>query len=158
MPLSHSQKIVAPTDFSQASALALDAAAGLAKQYAAEIHLLYVYDPSLLSPLYVVPGAAALSSPTQEPREFEEGVLRELARIRQERLADVPEVHLAVRQHSSASEGICELAAEIGADLIVLSTHGRTGLSHLLIGSVAERVVRHAPCPVLTMRTTPKKG
>jgi nucleotide-binding universal stress UspA family protein len=41
----------------------------------------------------------------------------------------------------------------VGADLIVVSTHGRTGLSHLLIGSVAERVVRHAPCPVLTLRS-----
>ena len=151
--MQFAQKIVAPTDFSQASALALDAVVLMAKQFGAEVHLLYVYDPSLLSPLYVVPGAAALTAPTQEPREFEDGVIRELKRLREERLQTVPKVELGVKQHSSASEGICEYAGEVGADLIVLSTHGRTGLSHLLIGSVAERVVRHAPCPVLTTRS-----
>ena len=154
--MSFTQKIVAPTDFSQASALALDAAALLAKQFGAEIHLLYVYDPALLSPLYVVPGAASLAAPTQEPRAFEDNVLRELTRLRQERLAGVAKVELVIKQHTSAAEGIVAYAGEAGADLIVLSTHGRTGLSHLLIGSVAERVVRHAPCPVLTMRSHAK--
>lgn len=154
--MSFTQKIVAPTDFSPASALALDAAALLAKQFGAEIHLVYIYDPTLLSPLYVVPGAAALAAPTQEPREFEEGALRELGRLRDERLEGVGKVELAVKQHSSASEGICAYATEVGADLVVLSTHGRTGLAHLLIGSVAERVVRHCPCPVLTMRSRAK--
>lgn len=151
--MSFTQKIVAPTDFSQASALALDAAALLATQFGAEIHLLYVYDPTLLSPLYVVPGAAALAAPTQEPREFEDGVVRELKRLREERLSSIAKVELSVKQNSSAAEGIVSYAGEVGADLIVLSTHGRTGLSHLLIGSVAERVVRHASCPVLTMRS-----
>ena len=154
--MSFTQKIVAPTDFSQASALALGAASILAKQFGAEIHLLYVYDPSLLSPLYVVPGAAALTAPTQEPREFEDGVLRELARLRDERLQGIDRVELSVRQHTSAAQGIVGYATEVGADLIVLSTHGRTGLSHLLIGSVAERVVRHSTCPVLTMRSHAK--
>jgi universal stress protein A len=154
--MSFTQKIVAPTDFSPASALAIDAAALLAKQFGAEIHLLYVYDPSLLSPLYVVPGAAALASPVQEPREFEDGVLKELGRIRDERLKGVRKVELAVQQHTSASEGICSYAKLVEADLVVLSTHGRTGLSHLLIGSVAERVVRHCVCPVLTMRSHAK--
>ncbi len=154
--MTFTQKIVAPTDFSTASALALDAAALLAKQFGAEIHLLYVYDPTLLSPLYVVPGAAALAAPMQEPREFEDGVIRELGRLRDERFGGVAKVELAVKQHSSASEGICAYATEAGADLVVLSTHGRTGLSHLLIGSGAERVVRHSPCPVLTMRSNAK--
>jgi nucleotide-binding universal stress UspA family protein len=151
--MSFTQKIVAPTDFSQASALALDAAALLAKQFGAEIHLLYVYDPALLSPLYVVPGAASLSVPAQEPREFEDGVIRELKGLHDSRLKGIGKVELAIKQHASAAEGICAYAGEVGADLIVLSTHGRTGLAHLLIGSVAERVVRHAPCPVLTMRS-----
>ena len=154
--MSFTQKIVAPTDFSPASALALDAAALLARQFDASITLLYVYDPSLLSPLYVVPGAAGLAAPTMEPREFEDGALQELKRLREERLAQVPRVELAVKQHASAAEGICAYANEVGADLIVLSTHGRTGLSHLFIGSVAERVVRHASCPVLTMRSKAK--
>jgi nucleotide-binding universal stress UspA family protein len=154
--MSFTQKIIAPTDFSPASALALDAAALLARQFDAEIVLLYVYDPSLLSPLYILPGAAALAAPTQEPREFESGARGELARLRDERLVGVRHVELLVQQHANAAEGICEAARSTGADLIVLSTHGRTGLSHLLIGSVTERVVRHAPCPVLTMRSKAK--
>jgi nucleotide-binding universal stress UspA family protein len=154
--MSFTQKIVAPTDFSQASALALDAAALLARQFGAEVHLLYVYDPTLLSPLYVVPGASALAPPTREPREFEDGAIARLKHVRDEHLQGVAKVELAVEQHTSAAEGICAYARQVDADLVVLSTHGRTGLAHLLIGSVAERVVRHAPCPVLTMRSHAK--
>jgi nucleotide-binding universal stress UspA family protein len=154
--MAFTQKIVAPTDFSPASALALDAAALLAKQFGASVVLLYVYDPTLLSPLYAVPGAGAVLEATPRAPEFEENVRREMAHLRDERLAGVTRVELAVKQHASAAEGICEAAAEAGADLIVISTHGRTGLSHVLIGSVAERVVRHAPCPVLTLRSKAK--
>jgi universal stress protein A len=150
------QKIVAPTDFSPASALALDAAALLAKQFGASIILLYVYDPTLLSPLYAVPGASALIEATPRAPEFEESIRREMDRLRKERLSAVPDVEFLVKQHPNAAEGICEAARDLGADLVVVSTHGRTGLSHMLIGSVAERVVRHAPCPVLTLRSKAK--
>jgi len=150
------QKIVAPTDFSAASALALDAAALLARQFGAAVVLLYVYDPTLLSPLYAVPGAGAVLEATPRAPEFEESVRREMARLRDAHLGGVGSVELMVKQHPNAAEGICEAAETAGADLIVLSTHGRTGLSHMLIGSVAERVVRHAPCPVLTLRTKAK--
>ena len=151
--MAFTQKILAPTDFSPAATLALDAAAILAKQFDASIVLLYVYDPTLLSPLYAVPGAGAILEVTPRAPEFEETVRREMERLRDERLAGVSRVELAVKQHPNAAEGICEAAASLGANLVVLSTHGRTGLSHMLIGSVAERVVRHAPCPVLTLRS-----
>ncbi len=154
--MSFTQKILAPTDFSPASALALDAAAILAKQFGASITLLYVYDPTLLSPLYAVPGAGAVMEIAPLAVGFEDNVRREMERLRDARLAGVATVDLFVRQHPNAAEGICEAATEAGADLIVLSTHGRTGLSHMLIGSVAERVVRHAPCPVLTLRSKAK--
>ena len=58
---------------------------------------------------------------------------------------------IAVRPGRPATE-IVEAARELAADLIVIATHGRTGLQHVLLGSVAENVVRHAPCPVLTVR------
>jgi nucleotide-binding universal stress UspA family protein len=154
--MTFTQKIVAPTDFSPASALALDAAALLAKQFGATIVLLYVYDPSLLSPLYAVPGAGAMLEVAPRAPEFEDSVQKEMEKLRAERLKDIPKVEFAIKQHTSAAEGICEHAESAGADLIVLSTHGRTGLSHMLIGSVAERVVRHAPCPVLTLRSKAK--
>jgi len=154
--MSFTQKILAPTDFSPASALALDAAAMLAKQFGASIVLLYVYDPTLLSPLYALPGAGAVLEATPRAPEFEESIRREMTRLRAERLDGVPEVDFVIKQHPNAAEGICEAAGEHGADLVVLSTHGRTGLAHMLIGSVAERVVRHAPCPVLTLRSKAK--
>jgi nucleotide-binding universal stress UspA family protein len=150
------QRILAPTDFSPTSVLALDAAALLAKQFGAAVTLLYVYDPTLLSPLYALPGAGAVIEATPRAPEFEESVRRELGRLQVERLAGIASVDLAVKQHPNPAEGICEAALESGADLIVLSTHGRTGLAHMLIGSVAERVVRHASCPVLTLRSKAK--
>ncbi len=79
--MSFTQKIVAPTDFSQASALALDAASlpGQASS-APRSPAAHVYDPTLLSPLFIVPGAPTLSAPVQEPRAYEESVLLELQR------------------------------------------------------------------------------
>jgi nucleotide-binding universal stress UspA family protein len=150
------QKILAPTDFSPASALALDAASLLAQQFGASITLLYVYDPTLLSPLYAVPGAGAVVEVAPLASDFEENVRREMQRLRAERLSAIADVTISVVQHGNPAEGICEAATKVGADLIVLSTHGRTGLAHMLIGSVAERVVRHAPCPVLTLRSKAK--
>jgi nucleotide-binding universal stress UspA family protein len=61
-----------------------------------------------------------------------------------------------IRQGRPATE-IVEAAREIEADLIVIATHGHTGLKHVLLGSVAENVVRHAPCPVLTVRTSERE-
>jgi universal stress protein A len=154
--MAFTQKIIAPTDFSPSAALALDAAAILANQFGAAVVLLYVYDPTLLSPLYAVPGAGAVLELTPRVPDFEASVLREMAQLRATRLAGVADVTCVVKQHASAAEGICEAATEASADLIVLSTHGRTGLAHMLIGSVAERVVRHASCPVLTLRSKAK--
>jgi nucleotide-binding universal stress UspA family protein len=154
--MSFSQKILAPTDFSPASALALDAASLLAKQFGASVVLLYVYDPTLLSPLFAFPGAGAVFETLSRTPEFENNVRREMERLCDECLAGVPRVELSIQPHANAAEGICQAAREAGADLIVLSTHGRTGLAHMLIGSVAEKVVRHAPCPVLTLRSTSK--
>jgi nucleotide-binding universal stress UspA family protein len=153
--MSFTQKILAPTDFSSASVLALDAAAILAKQFGASITLLFVYDPTLLSPLYALPGAAAMLEATPFA-DFEANARKGLEQIRGERLADIAQVDLVIRRHANPAEGICEAAKDLGSDLVVLSTHGRSGLSHMLIGSVAERVVRHAPCPVLTLRTKAK--
>jgi nucleotide-binding universal stress UspA family protein len=150
------QRILAPTDFSTSSVLALDAAALLAKQFGAAVTLLYVYDPTLLTPLYAVPGAATVIESTSRAPAFEENVRKELEALAKQRFAGIASVDFVVKQHANPAEGICAAALESGADLIVVSTHGRTGLAHMLIGSVAERVVRHAPCPVLTLRSKAK--
>lgn len=132
--------ILVTTDFSEASEQALDTAALLARRDAARLVLAYVAveeaEPMITDPS---PEAVAVRARTQ---------LRALA---ERRLAGL-DPELAVVTASSAAQGICDHARAIGADLVVLSTHGRTGLAHALIGSVAERVVRLAPCPVLTVR------
>ena len=150
-----SSKIVAATDLSPASLLAVDAAALLAKQFGGEVHLLYVYDPKLLSPMYAVPALGALADTSAEQPEFERTVRLELEKVRAEHLAGA-KVELAIERRANAADGICAYAGRIGADLVVVGTHGRSGVEHMLIGSVAEKVVRHAPCPVLTLRSRAK--
>jgi nucleotide-binding universal stress UspA family protein len=151
--MTFTQKILVPTDFSPASILALDAAALLSKQFGAEIVLLYVYDPSLLSPFYALPGAGTLIDAGTRIPDFEKSVRVELQRLRETHFAGIANVELASMQRSSPADAICEHAKSSKCDLIVISTHGRTGLAHMMIGSVAEKVVRHAPCPVLTLRS-----
>jgi universal stress protein A len=144
------QHILVATDFSQASHLALNAAGLLAQTLGAKVTLIHVFDAA--------PFAVA-SLPMQpidlvgNARDLAERIEKGLNELRETLLKGVTEVDIKVVEHTSPAEGICESARQVGADLIVVSTHGRTGLSHLLIGSVAERVVRHAPCPVLTLRS-----
>ncbi|MEO7330369.1 MAG: universal stress protein [Minicystis sp.] len=154
--MSFSQKILVPTDFSPASALAIDAAALLAKQLGAKVTLLYVYDPSLLMPFFAVPGAGSIINTVDRTPELEATARADLERLRRERLSAIEDVEVIVYQHPSAAEGICEVAVSSNCDMIVLSPHGRSALAHMLIGSVSERVVRHAPCPVLTLRSKAK--
>ena len=69
-------------------------------------------------------------------------------------LRDFPgTVEAQVAEGAGIARVICESARELGADLIVMGTHGRTGLQHVFLGSVAERTLRNAPCPVLTVRS-----
>jgi nucleotide-binding universal stress UspA family protein len=144
--------ILVPTDFSQASRLAVDAAAVLARQIGAKVTLVHVYDPGGLQP----PAAIGWTDVQQKSleadvrRSIEEG-FEQLVR---DHLSGVEVADRVLVHDPSPSHGICTYAERIGADLIVIGTHGRTGLKHLLIGSVAERVVRHASVPVLTLRST----
>jgi len=142
--------ILLATDFSEPSERAADAAAVLAEQLGAKVTLLHSFDPDPLVP----PGAIP------KPQEFREKITKEmteairtrLEELRGTRLARAKDVDIAVVTHRSPATAIVEHAKEIGADLIIVATSGRTGLSHLLIGSVAEKVVRHAHCPVLAVR------
>jgi len=144
------QNILVPTDFSPSSMLAIDAACILARQNEAKITLVHVMDPT---PLTVgAPGLGTMTEPEIEP-EVEAKVHAELTRIRDEKLADFEHVKTALVISRNAADGIVHYAVKEGADMIVMATHGRSGLAHFLIGSVAENVVRHAECPVLTLRS-----
>lgn len=138
--------ILCPTDFSEASRPATDYALEFAKAFGAELHLLYVIeDPILYSPSFggYAPKPGELESFAQTG--LENWILPD----------DLGDVTVAYRWvHGRAFAQILRDAAQHDIDLIVMGTHGRGFLPHLLMGSVAERVVRSAPCPVLTVRTT----
>jgi len=145
------QNILVATDFSHASELAIEAARVLALQNDAKVTLVHVFDAR---PPFSVPLSRDLGEDEAEyERQMRERIHEELVKLREAKLGDVPEAKVAIVVSTNAAEGICDYARKEDVDMIVVSTHGRTGLSHLLIGSVAEKVVRHAECPVLTLRS-----
>ncbi len=136
------EKILHPTDFSDRSANALTLACALARDYGARVIVLHVAVPPT-----VVYGEGVV------PVDPETLVYEERDRL--ERLA-IPDAGLRLErrfEEGEPAEQILRVAHEVGADLIVMGTHGRTGITRLLMGSVAEQVVRKAPCPVLTVKT-----
>jgi nucleotide-binding universal stress UspA family protein len=139
------QKILVATDFSPHAAAALRLACELAKTCDASLCLVHAYD---LIP-YALPEGMPLYDATMLAR-LREDLTRQLSRSREEALsAGVKQVEISLVQGPAPQE-IVRIAEE-GYSLIVLGTHGRSGLAHLLLGSVAERVVRKAPCPVITV-------
>jgi nucleotide-binding universal stress UspA family protein len=144
-------KILAATDFSDDSNHALDYAEELARRFSAEILVMHVDQP--LAPVMVSelsPGldVGAMNRIAEEQRLL---ALRELDRTTA-RLRDAGLKSRSLLKVGAPFLEIIGAAHSEGADLIVLGTHGRTGLAHVLMGSVAERVVRKAHCPVLTIR------
>lgn len=139
------KRILVPIDFSECSKQALRYALPMAKERGATLTLLYV-----VAPVYGVGEYGAVDSTALEAR-MRSAADQELAKLIEEEVhGEVPALSV-VRLGAPASE-VVEAARELPADLIVLATHGRTGLKHVLIGSVAEHVVRRAPCPVLVVR------
>ena len=143
--MSAPAKILLAHDFSQPAGAALAAALGLARTFAAELDVVHVLPRrlELLSPYEV-------QLPEPLLREFREEARRKLEPILEElRSAGLRgEAHL---REGDPARAIADEAGRIGADLIVMGTRGHTGLKHLLLGSVAERTHRIAPCPVLSV-------
>lgn len=139
------ERILVPVDFSECSREAVDHAIDIARIFGSEIHLVHSYQ--------INPGGLMPYGPTL-PVDVYDGLRaaagEELAKVRDRIVdADVPcQVHLSQDVPSSAVVGA---AKELGADLIVMGTRGLSGFRHVLLGSVAERTVRFAPCPVLTV-------
>lgn len=148
------KKILLPTDFSEPAEKAILYACELAERFGSELHLLHVvHDLTTDIPDFGM-GVAFPGYVDQLPLQQEQ--LKEAAQqhLRQVLPADYRphvETQFATRQGPAFLE-IIGYARDYDIDLIVLGTHGRTGLSHALLGSVAEKVVRKAPCPVLTIR------
>jgi len=141
--------ILAPTDLSVFSKQAIEYASALAQTLGAKLSLLYVIEKPDLSGVSAVPlGLAKILL-----EDLERQSKRELARLLPEDGARGVEVDRQVVVGTPYRK-IVQTAAAEKVDLIVMATHGRTGLGHLFMGSVAERVVRTAPCPVLTVRAS----
>jgi nucleotide-binding universal stress UspA family protein len=137
------KQILIPMDFSDCAKKALQYAIPLAKEHKAAITLLYVVVPS--SYIGGEFGAYDLGFDAEVRTSGEKALVKLAEEVREVGASTL------IRCGSPAHE-ILEVAKELPADLIVISTHGRTGLTHVFLGSVAEHVVRRAPCPVLVVR------
>ena len=139
------KQILLPTDFSDGSAAAADYARELAEQFDARIHALHVLEPILLPPYA---GEALPPSFLDQREKFAHQEMDGwLAACQLGPFCETTSL-----KHGSPVNEIVRFSRDRDLDLIVMGTHGRTGLRHALIGSVAERVVREAACPVLTVR------
>jgi universal stress protein A len=143
------RRILAPTDFSELSEQGLKSALELAETFGAKLLLLHVVEP----PPYPVEGIVPSHLGATLLDDLERQASNELAQVLSATQASKVEVARRVAVGIPYRK-IVEVAEEEHSDLIVMTTHGRTGLSHLVMGSVAEKIVRTAPCPVLTIRPT----
>lgn len=147
------EKILVPIDFGLHSTEAMRRAVDVAGHYGASLTLVYVYEPLN----YALPEGYALYTPEQVGQLLEDFRDRLRTATGEVEAMGAQGVTHDVLTGSAASE-IVEYARTHGFDLIVMGTHGRRGLSHLLMGSVAERVLRTAPCPVLTVKAPGEEG
>ena len=139
--------VVVPIDFSAESLKALTYAAALLRSAEGTLHLVHVVDVDYSYALPTLLMAEPIVT-TPEVARVNEAELKKLAaRFCGPEIA--PRIHVKVGR---AFDQICAVAREVAADLLVIATHGHTGLKHLVLGSTAERVVQHAPCPVLVVR------
>jgi nucleotide-binding universal stress UspA family protein len=130
--------ILHPTDFSPLARHAFEVACSLARDYKARLVLLHVHEPPVPMGELVPP----------EPPDVRDSLLREL-----QELKPAPDVDVEYRlEIAPVAEGILRAAGETECDLIVLGTHGRRAIGRMLLGSVAESVLRKAPCMVLTVK------
>lgn len=149
------RRLLVPTDLSPASLVGLDYAVELARPFKAEVVLLHVVEPIVYAtPTDLYGTTTDLGSVLQEQ---ERSGRAQLAKLQQRYGRKVAKLR-AVQQTGTPYVAITSAAKKLKADLIVMSTHGRTGLSHLFLGSVAEKIVRTSPCPVLTVRAGAKKA
>ena len=138
--------ILVPVDFSAHSEEAVRYAVGLAKRFGSTLHLLHAYH---------LPVEVATPDTIAVPRDFwaslREAASRKLGEAAEKATVEGVKVEMLLTEGAPAP-AITQAAERLHADLIVMGTRGLTGLKHVLLGSVAERVLRTAPCPVLTLK------
>jgi nucleotide-binding universal stress UspA family protein len=138
-------RILVPIDFSRPSLKAIPYALAISRQFGADVHLLHVTDVAQQSP------PTLLTLPLVPQSEWDQRLMRRLEALVLKYRTN-GKVSAVEPRIGTAYEEICDIAREIKSDLIVVATHGYTGYKRRLLGSTAERVVQHAPCPVLVVR------
>jgi universal stress protein A len=145
--------VVVATDFSKTSEAALAYGRELARTFGAKLRVLHVAENIMTR--YAFEGAVPL--PLDVQVEYEKATTDRLeALVREDDRRELGATGV-LRTSNNTADAIVEYAKETSADIIVVGTHGRKALAHLFLGSVAERVVRLAPCPVLTVRSTERE-
>lgn len=146
------KNILVPVDFSDYSKNALKYAVDYAKVFGAKLYLIYVIEP-VVYPADFSMGQVALPS---VDTELNNRAGEELENLAKKEVAGALEYQTIIKMGKPFVE-IIDTAGELDIDLIIIATHGHTGVEHMLFGSTAEKVVRKAPCPVLSLRD-PIKG
>jgi len=144
--------ILFPTDFSQGARAAMDHAISLARDYDARLILLYVIQDISIAEWYI-PSSLSV---TDLVEDMQKSAWKEMNKWAAEIATKVKNVEKLVGRGVPFVE-IIKTAKDMNADMIVIGTHGRTGIDHMLFGSTAEKVVRKAACPVLTVRVAGKE-
>jgi len=144
--------ILYPTDFSPGARAAMDHVVSLAQDYDSKLILLHVIQDISVAEWFI-PSSLSVAELLED---LEKNAWREMTAWANEISAKVRSIEKIVVRGMPFVE-IIRAAREINADLIVIGTHGRTGMDHVLFGSTAEKVVRKAPCPVLTVRMAGKE-
>jgi nucleotide-binding universal stress UspA family protein len=142
------KRILVPTDCSAGAAAAGEAAAGMARDLHAAIDVVTVVDTSPLEEAY-----GDVSFRTQRIAEIHAAAHAHAKQFAGRHFANIPDVNVHVRDGNTFLE-IVQAARDFRSDLIIMGTHGRTGIAHLIIGSVAEKVVRASSVPVMTVRSS----
>jgi universal stress protein A len=144
------KKILCPIQFEDSEQVALDLASHLAKDLDATVYLLHVVP--------IMPAIGAPETTVTVHTHAEDDARLRLQALADERLAGLKsEVMTRIAGPGEAARVVLEVATELDTDLILLKTHGRSGLAHFIMGSVAEQIVRRAHCAVLTLTSTAKE-
>ena len=143
------ENVLVPTDFGSASDTALQYGRALAERFGARLHVLHVAPDGFLT---AAMGYGYASVPVSVQEEIELSARKQLETLLTDEDRQALHARAIVVTHNAPAAAIIEYAKSNKISLIVLGTHGRGALAHLFMGSVAERVVRLAPCPVLTVR------
>ncbi|MCS7053470.1 MAG: universal stress protein [Ignavibacterium sp.] len=146
------KKILVPIDFSDYSKNALKYALEFSRYFGAEIILIYVVEPIVYPPDFSM---GQIAIPTIDI-ELDKRAKEELEKLSKNELYPDIKSQVVIKTGKPFVE-IIQTASELDVDLIIIATHGHSGVEHILFGSTAEKVVRKAPCPVLTLRE-PLKG